>query len=110
MWTFGAQPRPADLPISPVADLRPLRETTMNDDLRLDAAEAEAESPVLHAPPSVPVHVVVGARERPAFIEQAGMLARVWDAGLTVAADRHHFDVIAPLAQADSDLTALVCG
>ncbi len=98
------------VPISPVADLRPLIETGMNDDLRLDAAEAEAESPVLHPPPPVPVHVVVGALERPAFIEQAGMLARVWDAGLTVAADRHHFDVIAPLARADSSLTALVCG
>lgn len=98
------------VPISPVSDLRPLIETTMNGDLRLDAAEAEAESPVLHVAPPVPVHVVVGALERPAFIEQAGMLARVWDAGLTVAADRHHFDVIAPLAEADSALTALVCG
>jgi hypothetical protein len=56
------------------------------------------------------VHVVVGALERPAFIEQAGMLARVWDAGLTVAAGRHHFDVIGPLTEAGSDLTALICG
>ena len=30
------------LPISPVADLRPLLETSMNADLRLDEAEAEA--------------------------------------------------------------------
>jgi hypothetical protein len=98
------------VPISPVADLRPLIETTMNDDLRIDAAEAEVESPVLHPAPGVPVHVVVGALERPAFIEQAGMLARVWDAGLTVAAGRHHFDVIGPLADPESDLTALICG
>ncbi len=98
------------VPISPVADLRPLIETTMNDDLRIDTGEAEKESPVLHPAPLALVHVVVGALERPVFIEQAGMLARVWDAGLTVVPDRHHFDVIAPLAEAESALAAQVCG
>ena len=33
------------VPISPLSDLRPLLETTMNDTLRLDLAEARAESP-----------------------------------------------------------------
>ena len=92
------------VPISPVADLRPLVETAMNADFGLDLAGAAAESPVCHAAPEVPVHVWVGARERPVFIEQAGMLARVWDAGLTVAAGRHHFDVIEEMAEAQSAL------
>jgi len=81
-----------------------LVETAMNADFGLDLAGAAAESPVCHAAPDVPVHVWVGARERPVFIEQAGMLARVWDAGLTVAAGRHHFDVIEEMAEAQSAL------
>ncbi len=37
----------ACLPISPLSDLRPLIETSMNADLRLDLDEALAESPAL---------------------------------------------------------------
>jgi acetyl esterase/lipase len=96
------------VPISPVADLRPLTETEMNKDFQLDAAAAEAESPVLHPAPAVPVHVWVGAAERPVFIEQAGMLARVWDAGLTVEAGRHHFDVVEALADPGSALCDVI--
>jgi acetyl esterase/lipase len=98
------------VPISPVADLRPLIETEMNADFGLDQAEAAAESPVLHPAPPVPVHVWVGAAERPVFIEQAGMLARVWDAGLSVVPGRHHFDIIAGMAEADSALVAALVG
>lgn len=98
------------VPISPVADLRPLIETTMNDDLKLDMAEAAAESPVLHPAPAVAVQVWVGNIERPVFIEQAGMLARVWEAGLTVAAGRHHFDVVEGLADPGSALCAALIG
>jgi acetyl esterase/lipase len=94
------------VPISPVADLRPLLETGMNAEFGLDMAAAEAESPVLHPAPPVPVHVWVGALERPVFVEQAAKLARVWAARLTVAPGRHHFDVIADLAVAESGLCA----
>src|SRR5690606_9529260 len=38
------------VPISPLADLRPLLAARINDDLGLDAAEAEAESPALRDP------------------------------------------------------------
>jgi len=55
------------------------------------------------------VHVWVGALERPVFVEQAAMLARVWEARLTVAAGRHHFDVIEEMAVPESGLcTALL--
>lgn len=98
------------LPISPVADLRPLMETSMNADLRLDAAEAQAESPALQPAPAVPVTVWVGGDERPVFLEQASALAQAWKAGHHVAPGLHHFDVIEPLADPDSDLVTRLLG
>ena len=92
-------------PISPVADLRPLVPQAMNRDLRLDAAEAAAESPALGRPvpgPRVAVHV--GERERPAFLWQARRLAGSWAVPLRVAPGRHHFDVIDALADPASPL------
>ena len=82
------------VPISPLADLRPLMATAMNADLRLDPAEAEGESPALHPAPGVPVHVWVGGAERPAFLDQARWLSEAWGAPLTIDPHRHHFDVI----------------
>lgn len=95
------------LPISPLGDLRPLIDTTMNAALGLDAEEARRESPALHpAPAGAPVTVWVGAEERPAFLDQAAGLARAWDAALRIAPGRHHFDVIEDLASPDAPLTA----
>ena len=82
------------LPISPVGDLSPLMETSMNDTLGLDPAEAEAQSPVSHAAPAVPVHLWVGADERPVFLEQARQLQTAWGCDATIEPGRHHFDVI----------------
>ncbi|MBB93235.1 MAG: alpha/beta hydrolase [Rhodobacteraceae bacterium] len=97
----------AVMPISPLADLRPLLQTDMNADFRLDAAEAAAESPVLMADwYAVPVSVVVGASERPAFLDQAAWLSRAWGTDLQVLAGRHHFDVIECLQDPASDQVA----
>jgi acetyl esterase/lipase len=96
--------------ISPVADLRPLLQTSMKDELRLDAQEADAESPVLAAPLDVAVTAWVGGDERPAFLDQARWLAQAWNCGHVIAAGRHHFDVIAALEQAESALTREVVG
>ncbi len=83
------------VPISPLSDLRPLMQTALNDDLRLDAAEAAAESPIDHAPlPGPDVRVWVGGAERPAFLDQARWLSEAWGAPLTIDPHRHHFDVI----------------
>ncbi|SIO41977.1 alpha/beta hydrolase fold [Rhodovulum sp. ES.010] len=100
------------VPISPVADLRPLIRTQMNDSFRLDGAGARAESPVAHAPrASVPVTVWVGAEERPVFLDQARWLAEAWPgAALHIHEGRHHFDVIEGLTRPDSLLTAAVLG
>jgi hypothetical protein len=92
--------------ISPLADLRPLLKTKMNADLRLDEAEAEAESPMLHKDRrKIETLVWVGADERPAFLDQAQWLDEAWDeAARHIAPDRHHFDVIEGLQSADSPL------
>ncbi len=102
--------------ISGVHDLRPLLRTAINADLLLDAAAADAESPALLEPvEGARVHVWVGDDERPEFVRQSTLLANIWtglgaDMSQTVAPGRHHFDVIAPLAEPDSDLTAAVIG
>ena len=95
------------VPISPLSDLRPMVALSMNADWRLDAVEAAAESPALHRPrPGTEVHVWVGEEERPVFLDQARWLAHAWGAPLTIAAGRHHFDVIEDLSTADGALTA----
>ncbi len=90
------------MPISPLSDLRPLLQTAMNDDFRMDAAMAEAESPLLQPRPEVPVTVWVGADERPAFLDQARWLAEAWGATHVTEPARHHFDVIDGLVRPDS--------
>lgn len=80
--------------ISPISDLAPLMETSMNATLGIDAAEALAESPVNLTPQHVAVTAWVGGAERPAFLDQAQWLRIAWDCNLTIEADLHHFDVI----------------
>ncbi|MGB5559944.1 MAG: alpha/beta hydrolase [Paracoccaceae bacterium] len=100
------------VPISPLSDLRPLMQTKMNDDLRLDAAEAGTESPALQrALRDIPVTVWVGAEERPAFLDQARWLADAWpNAKLHVDPGRHHFDVIDGLCDPGSPLMCALLG
>ncbi len=99
------------VPISPVADLAPLMETTMNQMLRIDAAEAQAESPVNMQPPhGLGVMIWVGADERPAFLEQAEALARGWGARRVVPEGKHHFDVIDELEDPESDMVRALLG
>jgi acetyl esterase/lipase len=95
----------AVVPISPVADLRPLLETDMNSILQLDAVEAAAESPVLKRDRyPVRVTVWVGENERPAFLDQAQWLGQAWGVQGVISAGRHHFDVIDDLADPSSEM------
>lgn len=98
--------------ISGLHDLRPLLRTGMNTVLRLDAAEAAAESPALLMPrDGTRLTAWAGAEERPEFIRQTALLANIW-AGVgaetkqVIAPGRHHFDVIDDLAQPDSAMVA----
>lgn len=92
------------VPISPLSDLRPLMQTALNDDLQLDANEAQAESPIVQPAPVCPVTVWVGGDERPAFLDQATWLSEAWNVDRVVQDGRHHFDVIDDLVDADSAL------
>ena len=96
--------------LSGVHDLRPLLRIEMNETLRIDAAEADAESPALLEPyGEVNLLCWVGAGERSEFVRQNALLANIWR-GLgvrTVAVeepDRHHFNVIDGLADPQSPL------
>jgi acetyl esterase/lipase len=94
------------VPISPLAELGPLIATQMNEKLRIDAAEAAAESPArLKLRPGTSTHVWVGASERPAFLMQARTLAEEWACGWTADPGRHHFNVIEALEDPGSSLT-----
>ncbi|MET7244465.1 alpha/beta hydrolase [Methylobacterium sp. EM32] len=102
--------------ISGVHDLRPLLGTGMNETLRLDPAEARAESPALLAPrPGARLVAVAGGDELPEFRRQNLLLPTVWH-GLGAEtrafeiAGRHHFSVIEDLTDADSDLTRTLAG
>ncbi|MCW1956910.1 MAG: alpha/beta hydrolase [Roseobacter sp.] len=95
------------MPISPLSDLRPLMQTSMNADFKLDAAEAVAESPIfMGARVDCPVSVWVGGAERPAFLDQARWLSEAWGCALLEDAGKHHFDVVEPLAEPESEMLA----
>lgn len=96
------------VPMSPLTDLRELAKTSMP--LGLDASEAEAESPMLCEPRDVGVHVWVGASERPVFLDHAQWLKEAWGCQVTVEKDRHHFDVIEGLEDAQSPLMEALVG
>lgn len=99
-------------PISPVTDLRPLIDTSMNSDLALDNDGARAESPALMPKVlDVPVQVWVGGAERPAFLDQARWLADAWPGtSMHVVAGRHHFDVIDALRDPESEMVRSLLG
>jgi hypothetical protein len=91
-----------------VADLGPLMHTQMSEVLQIDAAEAQAESPVHQPAPQVPVTVWVGGAELPAFLDQAERLAQAWGVEWRAPEGQHHFNVIEPLAEPDSPLTRAI--
>lgn len=99
------------VPISPVAELEPLLATKMQATLRLDLAEAAAESPArLPLRAGVQAHVWVGAQERPAFLWQARTLSENWSCPWTPDPGTHHFDVIDALEQGNSPLMETLLG
>ena len=99
------------LSISGLHDLRPLLRTGYNATLKLDDAQAAAESPTLLTPiDGARLTCWVGAGERSEFIRQNALLANVWTGlGASTAVveepDRHHFNVIDGLAAPDHALT-----
>ena len=97
--------------ISGLHDLRPMMRTAMNADLRIDDAEAMAESPALLEPMAgARITCWVGGAERSEFIRQNALLSNVWiglgaATSTVVEPDRHHFTIIDGLADPDHPLT-----
>lgn len=97
--------------ISGLHDLRPLMRAGMNATLRIDEAEALAQSPALLRPmEGARVTCWVGGGERAEFLRQSELLANIWTGlGATTSAvvepDRHHFSIVDGLADPAHPLT-----
>jgi arylformamidase len=92
--------------VSGVFDLEPLIHTSMNPDLRLDATNAAAWSPVRMRPVlSAPVLIAVGENETPEFIRQSQLQWDAWpqvrpagSSGPMIIEGCNHFSAIDRLA------------
>ena len=114
-WHAYADDLPTDLiyagiPVSPLSLLEPVRLTAgLNSGIRMDAAEAEAQSPVLNHPPvtNAPQLVVVGGSETDEFHRQANMYKDLFsnddrNIALYVVPEVDHFDELNVLADPQS--------
>jgi arylformamidase len=102
---------PAGYAISGVFEVEPATRTSVNDDLRLDAAEARRLSPVLWpVPPGRVLDAVVGGAESPEFLRQSRAMADAWQGKAETRYEsfpgKNHFTVIEPLADPASAMTA----
>jgi len=115
---LAAPPFVAGVTLSGVHDLEPLVLSTMNADLRLDAAEARRMSPVHYAATTrAPLYAAVGADETSEFLRQSQLICDAWPAnrpaGMTAARfipNRNHFTVVLDYADPASELTRATLG
>jgi arylformamidase len=102
---------PAAYAISGLFELKPLIATSINEKLKLDAAEAEALSPLLWpAPEAKTLDAIVGGDESGEYHRQSEAIVAAWgESGVETRcesiAGANHFTVIAPLA----DPTSAMC-
>lgn len=97
------------LAISGLYDLTELLNVpSINDDLRLDEAQAPKVSPIFYdATTDAPLYLAVGGKELPPFLEQNRAFGRHWKKVLASdipCPDDNHFTVLERLAQPDSAL------
>ncbi|MHA6641605.1 alpha/beta hydrolase [Mesorhizobium sp. A623] len=97
--------------LSGLHDLRPLMGTGMNEELRIDEAEALAESPALLRPmENARVTCWAGGSERAEFLRQNALLANIWTGlgaatNVVVEPDRHHYNIMDGLTDPHHPLT-----
>jgi len=113
--TLGAASHPVRgaVSLSGVHDLEPLPLSSMNAELRLDAAAARAVSPVHLAPQAeAPLLLAVGADETSEFLRQTDLLWDAWPQarppgmeGPLRVPQRHHFNVVMDYEDPASALT-----
>jgi arylformamidase len=118
-WSAGAQlaaltlSHPlvvAGIGLSGVYELGPIRDTWLNDALRLTEEEIETLSPLRLAPVMKPFHIAYGTEELPALINDARSLhahrAAAHAPGyLMPICHRNHFSILDELRRADGELT-----
>ena len=113
---WAARGCPADLvkggtAISGIFDLAPIMETSINDDVRLDAEAAVRNSPIHHLPEAgAPLIAAVGAAETPAFVAQNRAFAEAWrargfEATVMEIEGLHHYNVVSEMGRPGSALT-----
>ena len=100
--------------ISGIYDLRPLLRTSINRDLRLDASDASALSPILRPPGNGWLVTAFGDGETSAFIEQSSAYGRHWSASgghwTRLPLDgANHYTVLLDLAFTRSLIVAAIC-
>jgi arylformamidase len=99
------------LAISGLYDLEPIRLSYLNVKLRLDAAEARRNSPILHLPPMAgPLIIAYGTAELPELCRQSVDYAQAWVGralpGRLLPVDgANHFTILESLADPDGALT-----
>ena len=102
------------LAVSGIYDLEPLRHTSINDAVGLDADAAQRNSPVTLQPPTTaPVVIAVGALESTEFHRQAQLLALTWRATRTrtlVVENCHHFNILLGMAEPGDPLMQAALG
>jgi len=97
----------AGLLISGLYDLEPIRHSYINDKLRLDAMEADRNSPISMPAYSEPVAIAYGANELPELRRQSEEYAKkVKQAKLLRLPGHDHFTILEELASPDGALTA----
>ena len=113
---WAARGRPADLvkggtAISGIFDLAPLMETSINDDIRLNAESAAHNSPIHNLPAAgAPLIAAVGGEETAAFLAQNRAFAEAWqtrgfEATVMEIEGLHHFNVVMEMGRPGSALT-----
>jgi arylformamidase len=96
------------IPVSGLFELEPLRPTSINDGVRMDAAEADSESPMNHPPVTdAPQLVVCGGAETPEFHRQSDIYVEAFTTSKR-SLERYsvpncdHFDELNALADENS--------
>ena len=118
-WNAFASDAPNDLircayAISGVFDLTPLVNISVNQDLKLDDAEARRVSPLYwRVPPGRTLDAVVGKFESSEFLRQSHSIVEAWRQGMAQTryeeiAGTNHFTVVDPLADPASAMTRRV--
>jgi len=94
--------------LSGLFDLEALLSTSINVKLGLDAAEARRLSPIHLPRPAGRIAALVGALEGAEYARQSRAIAAAWDGAATLVEGRHHFDIVAPLADPQSAMTKAI--